>query len=723
MDDNEALRVKHCRTYYETQYAISQSAQNAQSLETVLHAFLNGSPSSSKITLQDRALGLATANFWQCQQSLAESQIVKFALSQLLRFDHVLPFNFVQTITTLDPNIMRWAIRYSRIFENTDSTVYKHLREKYQSEDWLEFFAVCDRLLIQLEPYNAAILNLVKKIQFMTITDFFCYLSILAWQKYFDSLLAGTNSDFSKVYDRILQMKLVSLKADTFQVTESKIAQSIKHHLMPLLIPESYPQHASIQCAKNLQLVADLFWHTQELIDYEGSIDWFCYKEKCRYQYGKNKRILFNEDDSESIRWEQTGQKSRLLWHYWLNRGVSQFVNSDMTSLQIGQEDNLDANLTAVTKAIRSCLQLETLYGIGNTIALTDKTDISLFELMLTNELHSAMFTKEYVSPLYEKISTGIPLLVALRDLMLQGFLDGENRLPFTWADIQAKTSRIKDWYLSEPTGDNRAEKAQSAISFWSQNIKALSDELKDKNKKPQARLHEKPFLQLGDYVLQFPWLMADSNHFTAAVNNLRRLNSRRPELKTETQNTEENLADSLRTLGFKVVVGYKPEKSADGDVGEIDLICHKDEVVLMLEVKTGYVRSTTAEIWLHRNTTLRKAAWQLRRKSAKLSEIFLNDPNLQQQLGIGQNGYTLHCWIVDTCIEFDGVFVDEHLVVSREALEVVMRDEPHLLCSIEHLEDKKETFYSTGFSAKEFVQIIESQLVWQNLRQRGEAF
>ncbi|WP_445769519.1 hypothetical protein, partial [Rheinheimera sp.] len=170
MDDNEVLSVKHCRTYYENQYDISQSALNALSLETVLHAFLNGSPSSARITLQDRALGLATANFWQYQQILADSQIVKFALSQLLRFDQVLPFNFVQTIIALDPNIMRWTIRYSRIFENPDSVVYKHLREKYKSEDWLEFFAVCDRLLVQLEPYKAAIHTLEKKLKFMTVT-------------------------------------------------------------------------------------------------------------------------------------------------------------------------------------------------------------------------------------------------------------------------------------------------------------------------------------------------------------------------------------------------------------------------------------------------------------------------------------------------------------------------------------------------------------------------
>jgi len=548
----------------------------------------------------------------------------------------------------------------------------------------------------------------------MTVTDFFCYLSILAWQKYFDSMRAGKNADFSRVYDRLLQMKLVTTKAETLKVTsESKIAQSIRQHLMPLLMPEPYPQHASTQCAKNLQLVAELFWNTQELIDYEGSIDWFCYDEKCRYQYGENKSILFNEDDSGSIRWNQTWQKSTLLWHYWLNRGVEQFLNSEMAKSQIGSKEYQDANLTAVTKAMRSCLQLKALYGIGNTVALTENTDIPLFELMLTNELHSAMFAKEYVSPLHNRVVAGTPLLVALRDLMMQGFVDGENRLPFTWSDLKAKTYRMKDWYLSEQTSDSREAKAQAAISFWSQNLKSMSDELKDSSRKPIARLHEKPFLQLGNFFLELPWLMANSNHFNAAVNNLRRLNSRRPELKTETQNAEEYLAESLRELGFNVVVGYQPAKTVEDDVGEIDLICHKDGAALMLEVKTGYVRSSAAEIWLHKNTTLRKASWQLQRKSAKFPTMLLTDDSLKQQLGISGDDYKLHCWVVDTCIEFDGQLLDGYRVVSRETLEVVMRDELHMLCSLEQLQPKRNTLYPDGFTAQKFVDVIESEAVW----------
>jgi Holliday junction resolvase-like predicted endonuclease len=303
----------------------------------------------------------------------------------------------------------------------------------------------------------------------------------------------------------------------------------------------------------------------------------------------------------------------------------------------------------------------------------------------------------------------------------LQGFSRSENRLPFTWSELKKKSIRIKDWFISEKSSENRKEKALGALAFWSLNLNALSDELKSQHLKPIPRLHEKPFLQLGEFIFQLPWLMADSNHMTAIVNNQRRLNSRRPELKTETQNAEEKLAENLRVLGFNFVVGYQPEKSPEGDVGEIDLICHKDGIVLMLELKTGYVRSSKKEIWLHRNNTLRKASWQLKRKSTEFPNMLLNDLTLGERLGMVQDDYSFHCWIVDTSIEFDGVYIDEYLVVSRETLEIVIRDEAHMLCNIEHLQEERETLFPDGYSSEKFIEVIESQAVWKNLEKKSK--
>jgi Holliday junction resolvase-like predicted endonuclease len=718
MREASSAKIDRCKSHYE---AIYNDSTSLQPLECVLHAFLNGAPSTSAITSQERAIGLASASFWLKQKILPNNSLIKFSIGKLLIFDGAIPLSFIKVIIKLDAELLRWGIRYSQLFKNRNSVICEHLRTNYQSDDWIEFFAVCDRLLIQLQPYKDAIKALEKKLQFLSITDFFSYLSLLAWQQYFDHLFDDTKFDFGRVYDRLLRMKLLSVKSANLQVSDVSIAQSLKSHLMPLLLPESHPQKAVSQCIKNLELVTDLFKQTKELIDYEGSIDWFCYSENCRYQFLPNKPVLFDEDDLESKRWTRTGYKSDLLWHYWFNRGVQQFLNSEFATTKLGSEENQDANVTAIAKAFRSCVHLEAIYGIDNTIQLTPTTDISLFELMLTTELHSALYTQEYVGPVHENLSQGVALTDALSALMLQGFSQSENRLPFTWSKLKTKSLRIKNWFISDKSSKSPEEKALVALAFWSLDLNALAGELKSQDLKPIPRLHEKPFLQLGEFIFQLPWLMADSNHMTATVNNLRRLKCRRAELNTETQNAEEKLAESLRASGFNVLVGYQPDKSPEDDVGEIDLLCHKDGIVLMLELKTGYVRSSKKEIWLHKNNTLRKASWQLKRKSTEFPSMLLNDLTLSKRLGIEQDNYSLHCWIVDTCIEFDGVYVDEYLVVSREALEVVMRDEAHMLCNIEHLQEEREPLFPDGYSAKEFIDVIESQAIWRNLETKSE--
>lgn len=103
-------------------------------------------------------------------------------------------------------------------------------------------------------------------------------------------------------------------------------------------------------------------------------------------------------------------------------------------------------------------------------------------------------------------------------------------------------------------------------------------------------------------------------NNLTAAINNLRRIGSRRSEQMSETRRIELRLAHQLRRRGFAVEVGYQPKRTQQEDPGEVDLICYCDGVVLLLEIKSGYVRTTPHEVWLHRTNTLRKAARQLKR-------------------------------------------------------------------------------------------------------------
>lgn len=73
---------------------------------------------------------------------------------------------------------------------------------------------------------------------------------------------------------------------------------------------------------------------------------------------------------------------------------------------------------------------------------------------------------------------------------------------------------------------------------------------------------------------------------------------------------------------GFRVLVGYELQTrlADENEVEEIDLLCCRDGQLLVLELKSTYLRQSVKDAWLHRASTLRKAGRQLRRKVEQLS-------------------------------------------------------------------------------------------------------
>lgn len=176
-----------------------------------------------------------------------------------------------------------------------------------------------------------------------------------------------------------------------------------------------------------------------------------------------------------------------------------------------------------------------------------------------------------------------------------------------TWSEEEEKIRRISGWTVCEEHPKGSADSAKSILKFWTSDLKSLSLQLKAQPRMLVPRLYERPFYKIGRYSFQFPWIVAQQNNLTATLNNLRRLGARRVDMQAETRQVELLLAESLRRRGFVVEVGFRPPVTEDDDAGEVDLICQLDGVLLLLEVKSGYIRSTTHEVWLHRSNTLRK--------------------------------------------------------------------------------------------------------------------
>jgi len=710
---------ERCRQHYQSVYKRNQPAlSKGRALDESLHHFLDQRPAGKNFSALDRSTGLASAAFWRDMEAVTRSELASLALSRVLHFDNAVSVDLLLELASHAPDTLRWAIRYSKLFERTASPLWLALRAALVGGEWQVFFGVCDRLLDQLKPFDELITNAEKQLGHLSLLELFSYLSVLAYQAFSEDASDDRSGQQWKVYNRIILRKLQACPEQDFRLNESRLGQSLKRHLSPIIFPESSPIDAA-RCRENLEWLAVLIAATQERIDYEGSIDWFCFNSECSYQLKPGESVIYNQSEAGTEGWHRTGRKSDLLWHYWMNRAVQAFADSCLAEQVIGSPENHELNQVAYIKALRSELQLQQIYGLGDRLSLSDGTQVQLHHVLLASELTSVFFQSQFIQPFQGYLRDSGVVAHALGSLAVDGMLSGENRFPMTWSEEEEKIRRIKGWTVSEDHPRGSVDSAKSILKFWTSDLKALSQQLKQQPGMPAPRLYEQPFYKLGRYSFQFPWVGAQQNNLTAAINNLRRVNARRADAQAETQRVELALAESLRQRGFAVEVGYRPLATDDDDAGEVDLICHLDGVVLLLEVKSGYIRSTAHEVWLHRTNTLRKAAWQLRRKQVAVRSALIADQELRTRLGYHSQDpeSDMRAWIVDTSIELDGQLVDGFRVVSREALEIILRDEKQLLRPIDQFdEESRDPLFPDGFTAGRFIAVIESDELWRGI-------
>ena len=709
---------EQCRDYYESVFHdhLTSSGSKEKAFDACLHRFLNQSPKGKNLTAKARAYGLATTGLWTDSKTVSDSALASLALSKLLHNDDTFPTQLADQLASQNPDTLRWAIRYSGLFERTQAPIWLHLRSKYTSQDWITFFDVCDRLLEKLRPFDQIIEHAERALQKLSLLELLSYLSVIACSNMLEESPDKLQQQWN-VYDRIIQRKLKFCSHKDFQLNDKTIGKSIKRHLSSLLLPSNSGWCESAH--QNIEDLACLIAATSERIDYKDSIDWFRFDPLCAYQMVTGESVIYNMNDAGTREWEKTGHKYDLLLIYWVNRAMEEFASTDLVKQTIGLPENHEGNRLAYIKAIKSKLQLKEIYGLDDHITLNDSKPVPLFQLLLASELNSQFFEESFIQPLQELAHTTQCTTEALSILAFDGFTQGENRLPITWSTTSEKAKRIKGWTVCDEYPNGSIAIADAIIKFWSNDLKSQTSKTKITSEMKAPRISELPYNKIGQYIFQFPWVAGKQNNLTAAVNSLRRLGMHRNELQEETRRVEQRLGELFKQRGFNVVVGYHPPINGKDNPGEIDLICHLDGKLLLLEVKSGYIRRSTKEVWLHRTNTLRKAAWQLNRKREALITAIKHDEELKGQLNYttSQPYSTLHCWIVDTSIELDGQSIDGFPVVSREVLEVVLRDEKHLLNPLNKIDsDENEILFPNGFSASHFIDLVESNTLWKDL-------
>lgn len=721
-----------------------QRAQGVSILDgaiVVADAYLDGRPQRKlKITRaeRDRAfwasqfLGGLPAEAW-CTDAMTH------ALTRYMSQQRVGALPLLEQLATMAPDVVRQAVRWSGLVLQPGSPRRAEVRRL--AELVPDPFAQLVGVLEVLDRAHAQRLEEVERwrapMESLTPVELIAYASLYAFEHLVpgeDQLSAeevaalGDCQESWEAIGDLVAWKLATSELSAFKVNDRDIALSLAEHLVPFLLPSStgHPPRHDLLAAFEALLAAQ-----RELNSFIARFaDAFSFDDSVEFILRDGVLDLMERDPAPRAARERENDRLARLYVYWWYRAVEAFAESAMATETIGRPENHEDNRFAWIKALRTRLLLTEVYGLGEHVTTDAGTRVDLFQALLSLEFMAAFFRKAFIQPFLGYLEECGDAHVALGRLAFGGFLEPamQNRLPLTWSDRATKVAMITGWTVSPSAPRGSARAAEAILDFWTVDWTALSARLRREEPGLTPRLFERPVIRMGRILFQLPWMVATQYTAVTAVNNLRRLGARRPEARAETQRIEETLARLLESRGFEVRLNFQPPVTPQHDPGEVDVICARDGEVLVLEVKSTFIRHTLREARLHGATTLRKAGRQLARKveavtlalrpGGELADLRSDSP---------PDAPHVRGWIVDTSIEHDHCTFNGSLKVSLEEVMIALRDDSHLLddpsgmCGVtpgSHDDTRpamdSRTLYPDGFSAARFIEVIESEAVWE---------
>lgn len=711
----------------------------------VAEAYLDGKPrprGKRKITRVARDTAFWNSEFLGTLPAEAWKKLpLVLALARYMGQERVSNLDLLEHIAGIAPEDVRRAVRYSGLVLRQHSARRADIDRLavIAPKEFGEFVRVLNVFDRAYHQRIAFVERLKQPLIDLSPLELLVYASLYAFEYLVprDFLSAGQpvhpDTDTQTVWDAIndlLIWKLGSVDDRACRLTERDIGKSLAVHLSPFLFPSPGGQEPreDLYDTFNQLLAAQI-----ELNSFiSRSAEAFSYDDSITFVLQDDQLDIVELDPSARAVWTRNGKKLTSLQYYWLYRAIDAFVESDLATTIIGLPENHEANRFAYIKAIRTHLQLTEIYGLAESVTADSGLRVDLFQSLLSLELMTAFFKLDFMEPYIEYFQETGNSRMALARLAFGGALQTEmqNRFPITWSDRAAKISKITGWTVSEDFPQGNPRMAEAILDFWTSDWSALASRLRKGQVGLDPELFERPVLKLGRYLFQLPWVVAMQNNASAAINNLRRIGSRRAEAREETRRIEERLAKCLEQRDIRVQLNYHPECREENNAGEIDLICARDGQVLVLEIKSTFLRRSPKEAWLHATTTLRKAGLQLSRKIRAVENTLNTSADLTSRLGIEPDGIpvTIRGWIVDTSIEHDHEKFNGFLKISLEEVLIALRDDRHLLNDPGGLingtwmepdrgdiaeAEKALTLYPDGFSLSRFVEVIESEEVW----------
>jgi hypothetical protein len=734
-------------SYYETLFsdACQSGLSESRAADVAATAFLDGKPErrgKNKVTAADRHAAFWLAGFLHGLPKEAWTQeSLVLALARYLGQDHFACPSIVSHVGALAPEAVQRAVRYAELVLRQDSPRWTEIEALAGAhpETIGELVQVFGIFRKAHQERVADVEQLQQQLSGLSPLELLAYASLYAFEHLIPVLLEGAQTpegpnveEAWSAIEEILAWKLATCDPASLRSNDRTIGVSLRMHLSPFLFPSREGPSPRIDLYIAFARLVAAQVELNEFV--VRSAEAFCYDDNIRFVRQGERLEIVEADGTLTADWHRDGEKLARLQQYWLYRGMAELTASPETLALVGTE-HLEANLQAFAKAMGTWLQLQEVYGVADHVRTEVGSKVDVFRALLATELMTAFFIEDFLRPYQQHLRQfGHPWL-ALGRLAFGGLLQAgmQNRLPITWSEKTAKLESITPWTISAdyPEGQQRA--AEAILDFLTSDWITLADQLRRGNDGLRPRLQERPVLKMGRHLFQLPWMMAVQNNSTAAVNNLRRLGARRSDARDETRRIEQRLAALFVQRGFHVLVSYELQSlSADpNNMEEIDLLCARDGRLLVLELKSTYVRRSVKEVWMHRHSTLRKAGQQLDRKVKAVCSALKHGGLLQQALALEADCMPeITAWIVDTSIECDHQRFHDFLKVSLEEVLIALRDDRHWLIDPDGLfqtERASDEFlvcdsatstslYPDGFSATRLVEVIESATVWNIL-------
>ena len=504
----------------------------------------------------------------------------------------------------------------------------------------------------------------------------------------------------------VLDTIIRSAKPNKTSVNEQVIGLAIKKKLVPFLFSDGMNEVLARQYEEFKELVAIQL----EIYHYENFVlGAYSYQLETDYRLVNNQLMLRTIGNSkhESELW---ADKFVIVQTYWTERGVEAFEASGMMS-RIAQNENYQGNIEAMVQAFSVTEQILACYGIS-TIEV-DGLRLNVLDTAKTLALSKMHYQQEHIQPFLD-FEEDISVFHKLAVLAIEGIEKGENRLPFTFGKIQDKAIRMGNW-IDAASVEKAQDVMRDILYFWSHD---LSKPIHYRN----STVTEKPFYRVDGYCFQLPWLTAYQNLNTCLINHMRKLHTNRAELFHETSCMELQLAQLFKQAGFEVYPQYAVNDMSG--VGEIDLIATYKNHVIVIELKSSFIKKTIREIYEYRHFVLNKAAYQLDKKSCYVKN------HIQEIAKLNETDVCMHSWIVDTTLEFDHQVFNKHLKLSIDELFIVLggssdflekRLEQHTNSILS--EDGAVRLSKDFISPLHIIELIESNQFWKQILSDAKAY